>query len=185
MMADENANERFDLGKETHRMREAEMARCIEIFNTAPELRASFPVKLQNGAIVNVLAVVSLVSIPGLGGYSASKAAAHSLTLGLRGELSKRGISVHGAYPGPIDTDMTKRIDRPKARASDVASATLAGVEAGDTYIFPEAMSNQVYEGWRKSHAEVEAQFGASMIVPDTLLGPEACPATGSNHLAA
>jgi len=53
MMADENANERFDLGKETHRMREAEMARCIEIFNTAPELRASFLVKLQNGATVN------------------------------------------------------------------------------------------------------------------------------------
>ena len=48
----------------------------------------------KNGAIVNVLAIISLVSIPGLGGYSASKAAAHSLTLGLRGELSKRGISV-------------------------------------------------------------------------------------------
>src|SRR5215471_19348545 len=139
----------------------------------------------KNGAIVNVLAIVSLVSIPGLGGYSASKAAAHSLTLGLRGELSKRGISVHGAYPGPIDTDMTRRIDRPKARASEVASATLAGVEAGDTYIFPESMSKQVYEGWSKSHAEVESQFGASMIVPDTVLAPEACPATLSHQRAA
>lgn len=137
-----------------------------------------------NGAIVNVLAVVSLVSIPGLGGYSASKAAAHSLTLGLRGELTRRGISVHGAYPGPIDTDMTRRIDRPKARASEVAGATLAGVEAGENYIFPEPMSRQVYEGWRKSHAEVEDQFGASTIVPDTVLGPEACPATGPHRRA-
>jgi NAD(P)-dependent dehydrogenase (short-subunit alcohol dehydrogenase family) len=159
----------------------------INYFGTLQVTRAFVPAleANKNGAIVNVLAVVSLVSIPGLGGYSASKAAAHSLTLGLRGELSKRGISVHGAYPGPIDTDMTKRIDRPKARASDVASATLAGVEAGDNYIFPEAMSSQVYEGWRKSHAEVEAQFGASMIVPDILLGPEACPATLSHELAA
>jgi NAD(P)-dependent dehydrogenase (short-subunit alcohol dehydrogenase family) len=150
-------------------------------FGTLQVTRAFVPAleANKNAAIVNVLAVVSLVSIPGLGGYSASKAAAHSLTLGLRGELSKRGISVHGAYPGPIDTDMTRRIDRPKARASEVARATLAGVEAGDNYIFPEPMSRQIYEGWSRSHAEVEAQFGASMIVPDVVLGPEACPASG------
>ena len=151
-------------------------------FGTLQVTRAFVPAleANQNGAIVNVLAVVSLVSIPALGGYSASKAAAHSLTLGLRGELSQRGISVHGTYPGPMDTDMTRRIHRPKARASEVASATLAGVEAGDRYIFPEPMSRQVYEGWSKSHAEVEAQFGASLIVPDTVLGPEACAATAS-----
>jgi NAD(P)-dependent dehydrogenase (short-subunit alcohol dehydrogenase family) len=156
-------------------------------FGTLQVTRAFVPAleANKNGAIVNVLAIVSLVSIPGLGGYSASKAAAHSLTLGLRGELSKRGISVHGAYPGPMDTDMTKRIDRPKARASEVASATLASVEAGDNYIFPEPMSSQVYEGWSKSHAEVESQFGASMIVPDTTLAPEACPATASHRRVA
>jgi NAD(P)-dependent dehydrogenase (short-subunit alcohol dehydrogenase family) len=149
-------------------------------FGTLQVIRAFMPTleANKNGAIVNVLAIISLVSIPGLGGYSASKAAAHSLTLGLRGELSKRGISVHGVYPGPIDTEMTRRIDRPKAPASEVASATLAAVEAGENYIFPEPMSRQVYEGWCQSHAEVEAQFGTSMIVPDTVLGPEACPAT-------
>src|SRR3954464_4211872 len=155
-------------------------------FGTLQVTRAFIPTLEANksSAIVNVLAIVSLVSIPGLGGYSASKAAAHSLTLGLRGELSKRGISVHGAYPGPMDTDMTKRIDRPKAHASEVASATLAGVEAGENYIFPEPMSRQGYEGWCKSHPEDEAPFGASTVVPDTVLGPEACPATGSHERA-
>lgn len=153
-------------------------------FGTLQVTRAFVPVLEgnKNGAIVNMLAVVSLVSIPGLGGYSASKAATHSLTLGLRGELCKRGISVHGAYPGPIDTDMTRRIDRPKARANEVASAILAGVEAGENYIFPESMSRQVYEGWSKNHVELEAQFGASMIVPDTVLSPDACPATASHQ---
>jgi len=34
----------------------------------------------KNGTIVNVLSVVAFASMPGLGGYSASKAAAHSLT---------------------------------------------------------------------------------------------------------
>jgi len=156
-------------------------------FGTLQVARAFVPVLEANkdGAIVNVLAIVSLVSIPGLGGYSASKAAAHSLTLGLRGELSKRGISVHGAYPGPMDTEMTRRIDRPKARTSEVASATLAGVEAGVNYIFPEPMCKQVYAGWCKNHAELEDQFGASMIVPDAVLAPEACPATASHERAA
>jgi NAD(P)-dependent dehydrogenase (short-subunit alcohol dehydrogenase family) len=153
-------------------------------FGTLQATRAFVPVleANKNGAIVNMLAVVSLVSIPGLGGYSASKAAAHSLTLGLRGELFKRGISVHGAYPGPIDTDMTRRIDRPKARASEVAGAILAGVEAGENYIFPESMSRQVYEGWSKNHVELEAQIGASIIVPDTVLSADACPATASHQ---
>lgn len=75
-----------------------------------------------------------------------------------------------------------RRIDRPKARDSEVASAILAGVEAGDNYIFPESMSREVYEGWSKTHAEVEAQFGVSMIVPDTVLSPDACPATASHE---
>ena len=49
-------------------------------FGTLQVTRAFVPAleANKNGAIVNVLAVVSLVSIPGLGGYSASKAAAHS-----------------------------------------------------------------------------------------------------------
>src|SRR4029079_615733 len=69
-------------------------------FGTLQVTRAFVPALEANkyGAILNVLAVVSLVSIHGLGGYSASKAAAHSLTLGLRGELSKRGIIVHEAH---------------------------------------------------------------------------------------
>lgn len=166
-------------GSEMDQMPIVPGSRCSMNTGTSATLqvtRAFIPVleTNKNGAIVNVLAVVSLVSSPGLGGYSASKAAAHSLTLGLRGELSKWGISVHGAYPGPIDTDMTRRIDRPKARASEVASATLDGVEAGQAYIPRTDVQAGIYEGWCKSHAEVESQFGASMIVPDTVLAPEA-----------
>jgi len=115
----------------------------------------------KNGTIVNVLSVVAFASMPGLGGYSASKAAAHSLTLALRGELGKKRISVHGTYPGPVDTDMAKGVDLPKTPASEVAGVTLDGVEAGQEYIFPDPMAKQVYQGWRADHAAVEAQFGS------------------------
>src|SRR5450755_2355964 len=48
----------------------------------------------------------SLASVPTMGGYSASKAAAYSITQALRPELKKKAIHVPAALPGPIDTDM-------------------------------------------------------------------------------
>ncbi len=122
----------------------------------APVLEANKP-----AAMVNVLSVVSLASMPPLGGYSASKAAAHSLTLALRGELSKRGIAVHGTYPGPVDTDMAKGFEMAKTSPADVAAATLAGVEAGSDYILPDVMAQQVYQAWSAKHTDVENQFGS------------------------
>ncbi len=122
----------------------------------APNLEAH-----KGGTIVNVLSVVALASMPGIGAYSASKAAAHSLTLALRGELSKKGIAVLGAYPGPVDTDMAKGVDLPKTPPTDVAIAILAGVEAGEHYILPDPMARQVYAGWSAGHTAVEAQFGS------------------------
>jgi NAD(P)-dependent dehydrogenase (short-subunit alcohol dehydrogenase family) len=53
-----------------------------------------------------------------MAGYSASKAAAHSITQALRAELRDQGITVLGAYPGGIDTDMIRRAPHvPAARA--------------------------------------------------------------------
>jgi len=52
-----------------------------------------------------------------MAGYSASKAAAHSLTQELRLALAAQGISVHGVYPGGIDTDMFAGVDAPKTAA--------------------------------------------------------------------
>ena len=69
--------------------------------------RAMLPsLERHGGAVVNLLSVVSLASMAGLGGYSASKAAAFSLTQALRAELKSKGISVHAVFPGPVDTDM-------------------------------------------------------------------------------
>jgi short-subunit dehydrogenase len=48
--------------------------------------------------------------MPALGGYSATKAAAFSLTQSLRIELRPRGVAVHAVFPGPIDTAMVKWI---------------------------------------------------------------------------
>jgi NAD(P)-dependent dehydrogenase (short-subunit alcohol dehydrogenase family) len=112
-------------------------------------------------AVVNVLTVVSLASMPGLGGYSASKAAAFSMTQALRGELKPKGIAVHAVFPGPVDTEMAKAITLPKTSPEEVARAILDGIERGDEDICPDPMSREVFAKWAASPKEVEHQFAS------------------------
>ncbi|MBI1190802.1 MAG: SDR family NAD(P)-dependent oxidoreductase [Tepidisphaera sp.] len=132
-------------------------------FGTLRVIRAFAPVLEKNkpGVIANLLSVVSWASMPGIGGYSASKAASHSATLALRGELGKKGIDVLGVYPGPVDTDMAKGIELNKATPEHVAGEIVKGIENRTHYITPDPMAQQVYAGWKGDHAAVEAQFGS------------------------
>ena len=108
-----------------------------------------------------MLTLVALASMPGLGVYNASKAAAWSLTLSLRADLAKRHVAVFNAFPGAVDTDMLKGVEMPKASPAEVAQQVLAGVEADQEDIFPGDMAKQVYAAWRQDHKAVERQFGA------------------------
>ena len=131
-------------------------------FGTLNVINAFVPTLAQHrGAIVNMLTLVALASMPGLAAYNASKAAALSLTQSFRADLAKRGISVHGVFPGAVDTDMIRAFQMPKTPAIDVARATLDGIEAGQEDIFPDPMSQQLYSAWRQDHKAVERQFAA------------------------
>jgi len=113
----------------------------------------------RNASIVNILTLLSLASMPGVAAYNASKAAGWSLTQSFRADLAKRGIRVHGVFPGLVDTDMARPFEAPKSPAINVARAILAGVEADDEDIYPDPMSEQVYAAWREDHKAVERQF--------------------------
>lgn len=105
--------------------------------------RAFVPALERNApaAVVNVLTVIALAPMGQMAGYSASKAAAHSITQALRAELRERGITVLGAYPGGIDTDMLAGVDTEKAPAEVVASRIVAALGVGDTVVFPDDAS--------------------------------------------
>jgi short-subunit dehydrogenase len=92
----------------------------------------------QRGQIVNVRSLISLGSTPPMTGYSASKAAAHSLTRELRPVLGAEGITIHGVYPGGIDTHILVGIDAPKTRPAGVAEGILGGLAADQEDIFPD-----------------------------------------------
>jgi hypothetical protein len=67
---------------------------------------------------------------------------------------------------GPVDTDMTRGFDIPKASASSVAEAIFDGVAAGDEEIFPDPLSATVADGWRGGVAKgLEVQLAGLAAV--------------------
>ena len=111
--------------------------------------RAFAPVLAKNGggAIVNVLSVLSWVSLPSGGSYSASKSAAWSFTNWLRLALREQGTQVVGVHAGPIDTDMAKEFTLPKVTPSEVVRQTLTAIESGQDEVFADEMTRQVKAG--------------------------------------
>lgn len=118
----------------------------------------------SQGAIVNVLSVTALASLPIIPAYSISKAAAFSLTQSLRALLTGRGVNVHAVLTGPVDTDMSRDLDVPKASAESVAKAIFEGVERGEDEIFPDPMSGSMADGWRGGAVKAMERENAALI---------------------
>jgi NAD(P)-dependent dehydrogenase (short-subunit alcohol dehydrogenase family) len=83
------------------------------------------------GAFVNVLSIASWRSGTLLSTYSASKAAAWSITNALRLELHEQGTQVVGVHVGFVDTDLTAGLEAEKVSPETVVSAALDGLAAG------------------------------------------------------
>jgi NAD(P)-dependent dehydrogenase (short-subunit alcohol dehydrogenase family) len=123
---------------------------AVNLFGTYGVTQAFLPLLTRSrGAIVNVLSVVALAALPIIPAYSISKAAAFSLTQSLRALLVGRGVRVHAVMAGPVDTDMSRGFDAPKAPPESVARAIFDGVEKGEEDIFPDPMSESLVESWR------------------------------------
>jgi NAD(P)-dependent dehydrogenase (short-subunit alcohol dehydrogenase family) len=134
----------------------------VNCFGLLHATRAFAPALIRNhGAVVNLLTLVALASMPGLGVYNASKAAAWSLTQSLRADLGKKGVTVFSVFPGAVDTDMIKAVEMPKTSPRAVADEVMAAIEANTEDIFPDPMSKQLYAQWAADHKGVERQFAA------------------------
>jgi NAD(P)-dependent dehydrogenase (short-subunit alcohol dehydrogenase family) len=89
------------------------------------------------GKVVSVTTMTTAVGVPGVGAYSASKAALASLTQTWAAELGPRGVNVNAVAPGPIPTPMTAAINDAqeefashspagrRGRPEDIANAVL------------------------------------------------------------
>jgi NAD(P)-dependent dehydrogenase (short-subunit alcohol dehydrogenase family) len=129
--------------------------------------RAFLPLLSRSkGAIVNNLSMVALAPVPVVSAYSISKAAAFNMTQALRALLARQGVSVHGVVLGPIDTDMNRGFDIPKASPESAAQGIFDGLEKDEEEIFPDPASNAIAERWRAGAAKaLERQFAG--FIPD------------------
>ncbi|OLD18442.1 MAG: short-chain dehydrogenase [Acidobacteria bacterium] len=140
-----------------------EQSLAVNLFGPYGVTQAFLPLLTRSrGTIVNVLSVVAFAPLPIVPAYSISKAAALSLSQSLRALLAGQGVRVHAVLAGPVDTDMSRGFDVPKASPESVARAIFDGVEKGEEDIFPDPMSESMAESWRSGAAKaLERQFVA------------------------
>jgi NAD(P)-dependent dehydrogenase (short-subunit alcohol dehydrogenase family) len=136
---------------------------AVNLFGVLNVTRAFLPqLKHSKGAIVNNLSLTALAPLPFISGYSISKAAALNMTQSLRAFLAGQGVSVHAVILGPIDTDMNRGFDIPKAAPESAARGIFDGIENGEEEIFPDPASQSIAEGWRTGMSKaLERQFAA------------------------
>ncbi|MGC7402652.1 SDR family oxidoreductase [Pandoraea pneumonica] len=96
------------------------------------------------GAILNVLSIVSWISSSVIPEYAISKAAAWSLTNGLRLSLREQNTQVVGLHAGFIDTDLTRGFEAEKLAPSDVVRQAYAAIEAGEEEVSVDERTREV-----------------------------------------
>lgn len=136
---------------------------AVNLFGVLNVTRAFLPLlKRSRGAVVNHLSIVALAALPLIPAYSVSKAAALNLTQSLRALLAGDGVKVHGVLLGPVDTDMNRGLNIPKATTESAARGIFDGLEQDEEDIFPDPTSQSLADGWRNSAAKaLERQFAA------------------------
>jgi NAD(P)-dependent dehydrogenase (short-subunit alcohol dehydrogenase family) len=138
---------------------------AVNLFGTYGVTQAFLPLLTRShGTIVNVLSLAAVAALPIIPAYSISKAAQFSLTQSLRALLTGQGVRVHAVLSGPVDTDMSRDLDVPKASPASVARAILDGVEHDEDDIFPDPMSAAMAESWRTGAAKALERENATLV---------------------
>jgi NAD(P)-dependent dehydrogenase (short-subunit alcohol dehydrogenase family) len=140
---------------------------AVNLFGPYRVIRAFLPALVASGgAIVNNVSVAAIAPIPVTPAYSLSKAAAFSMTQSLRMLLAGQGVRVHAALTGPVDTDMVRALDIPKASAQSVARGIFDAVEEGQEDIFPDPFSAAIADGWNAGPAKELERQNSGLLQP-------------------
>jgi NAD(P)-dependent dehydrogenase (short-subunit alcohol dehydrogenase family) len=141
---------------------------AVNVFGPLKVTHAFLPqLRRSHGAVLNNVSLAALAPLPVIPAYSLSKAAALNLTQSQRMLLAREGVTVHAVVLGPIDTEMNRGFDIPKASPASAAMRIFDGLENGEEDIFPDPASLSVAEGWRAGVSKaLERQFKA--FLPQT-----------------
>ncbi|MEM1108645.1 MAG: SDR family oxidoreductase [Planctomycetota bacterium] len=117
----------------------------------APILKAN-----GGGTLVQLNSIASIKNFAAFTSYAASKAAAYSLTQGLREALAEQNTEVVSVHPGPIQTDMGDSAGFEGAPPpSVVADALVEGVRHGTFHVFPDEMAKDFWNAYQSYAAAI------------------------------
>ncbi|HDF7882734.1 TPA: SDR family oxidoreductase [Staphylococcus aureus] len=102
----------------------------VNIKGTLYTAQAALPTMLEqsSGHLINIASISGFEVTKSSTIYSATKAAVHTITQGLKKELAKTGVKVTSISPGMVDTAITAAYnptDRKKLEPQDIAEAVL------------------------------------------------------------
>ena len=117
----------------------------------APALKARAADGAANAvAWVNVLSIFALSNYSPHGTYSASKAAAFSLSQALRADLYTAGVRLINLFPGPVDDEWDQLELPPKLSPGALAAALVAALRGSLEDVYP----GEVAQDWLARHRE-------------------------------
>lgn len=100
----------------------------------------------RRGGVILVQSTAALAMSRGGPMYSASKAAATFMGMGLREEMRPHGVKVTNVHPGFTNTDIIADYEIAKAEPRDVVDAALAGWASDEAHVFTDLYSQMVHE---------------------------------------
>jgi len=111
-------------------------------------------------AWVNLLSVYALSNFPPHGTFSASKAAALSLSQCLRAEMRSGGVRVINVFPGPIDDEWNRMLPAPKLTPEALAKAVVNALQDGVEDVYPGDVAQEWLARWEDSPKILEREIG-------------------------
>lgn len=126
----------------------------------APAMRARGADGQSSAAAwVNLLSVYALSNFPPHGTFSASKAAALSLSQCLRAEMRAGGVRVINVFPGPIDDEWNQMLPPPKLTADALAKAVVNALKDGVEDVYPGEAAQEWLARWRENPKVLEREL--------------------------
>jgi NAD(P)-dependent dehydrogenase (short-subunit alcohol dehydrogenase family)/uncharacterized OB-fold protein len=110
-------------------------------------------------AWVNILSVGAVVNAPEFGAFSASQAAAWSLSQSLRADFRASGLRVMTVFTGPTEDDWHQPLPPPKVTPNALARDVVAGLQRGLEDVWSGDVAQELRERFRRDPKVLEREL--------------------------
>lgn len=110
-------------------------------------------------AWVNILSANALSNAPDYGCFSASNAAAYSLSQSLRGEFRSAGLRVMNVFVGPTDDDWYASLPPPKVLPAGLARSVVEGLRGGLEDVWCGDIAKDLRDRWQRDPKVLEREL--------------------------